>query len=413
MKRHIRNFFLLSVLGATLSIGASAQADPLGPGGEVAPQQIAGQQIAGQQVGTQVTATQVTGLTVNAGNLQAVLASQLNPQFGGQGMTGLGFGFNRSGCGNVIQMLMQSYFSRGFVPPVAQGGWVMGPAGPMFIQGPGDLQLLDVQMISDGGPQQGPLYQVSFRNNSKVMASNFRISLVAVLGQIQQSSPIVTVDVPQVAAGQIGTVQVQTPALAMAMGPAGNVVPFDTLVVALDSFHELIESNELNNIAVLKRADVTIFTAETAVTTTATTTTAVQGVAGGAVAGVAGGIAGGAAPVIAGQGVAGGIAGGPAGGAAPGPITTPGSTVAPQPGISPNDNAAPAPRDPASPGPSNKIDFDNFDFGDATNAAGPTTSQPSIAPQQQAAPQQQLDPQQQVAPQQSAPGQQAAQGQPE
>ncbi|MCP4509264.1 MAG: hypothetical protein GY826_23065 [Fuerstiella sp.] len=51
-------------------------------------------------------------------------------------------------------------------------------------------------------------------------------------------------------------VQVQLPVTCMLMGVPGQQVPFDTLIVAADSFDELLECDELNNVQVLTRADI-------------------------------------------------------------------------------------------------------------------------------------------------------------
>jgi DNA gyrase inhibitor GyrI len=131
----------------------------------------------------------------------------------------------------------------------------------------GDLELVEVSMISDASPEQGPLYQVTLKNNSRINAEHFRVSIVAVLGEIAEDSPSVTVNVDGIGAGETATLQIQMPLTVMQLGPQGaEAVAFDTMVVAIDSFDELMESNEVNNVATFNRADVKLIEVTTTVT---------------------------------------------------------------------------------------------------------------------------------------------------
>lgn len=121
----------------------------------------------------------------------------------------------------------------------------------------GDLELLNVELAADVTPQNGPVYAVTFRNNSPAAIEHFRISLVAVWGEIDETSPTVTIDVTAIGPGESAVAQIELPPTAMAMGPQANL-PFDMLVVAIDSFDELPEANEVNNVAMLKRDEITI-----------------------------------------------------------------------------------------------------------------------------------------------------------
>lgn len=120
----------------------------------------------------------------------------------------------------------------------------------------GDLELLDVNLVHDGSPALGPVVQVTMRNNSLVPVGNFQISIVGVLGQIHGQSPTVRGLVSQVAAGAVSRFHLQLPPAAMAIGlPERQSAPFDTIVVAVDSFDELMEGNELNNLRIIRRCD--------------------------------------------------------------------------------------------------------------------------------------------------------------
>ena len=166
-------------------------------------------------------------------------------------------GIGHSHCGHVIDLLICNRIRkfRGHGALHRMNAFSQSILGPL----PGDLELLGVNLVSDGNAQRGPVFQISFRNSSKFPIVHFRVSIVGVLGQIVESSPSATIHVPRVGSGQIGSVQLQLPTTAMAMGPTGQQpVPFDTLVVAVDSFDELIEINELNNVAILKRSEIKV-----------------------------------------------------------------------------------------------------------------------------------------------------------
>jgi hypothetical protein len=297
-----------------------------------------------------------TGVAVQGGAVQGTAVQGAVVQTG-VATTGVAVGSRaiagRTNCSHVIGLLMRHCLGNGSIDPCVKNRftnpylfhatWMPPPAlGPFPAGfGPGDLELLGVGVLHDATPELGPIYQVTFRNNSRVAVSDFRLSLVAVLGQIDESSPIMTVDVPKVAPGATATIEVKMPVTVMALGPQGQTVPFDTLVVALDSFDELIENNELNNMAILKRVDVKEIVVETAV--------AGGVVNGGAVSGGAVNGAPAAAPPA--------TAAPPAGGQESIPAPAPGGGAAPQDG-----NAAPAPN--ANPNGNANIDIDSLDLGD-------------------------------------------------
>jgi hypothetical protein len=191
-----------------------------------------------------------------------------------------GFG-GRSRCGHVIDMLMeqhlQTQFFGGNVQNMQQPASIVAfdPFGRPIVRRMGDLRLISVDMITDATPEMGPLYEVTILNDSVRDAIDFRVSLVAVHGGILPNSPTVTMNVDEIAAGGTATLQVQMPQACLAIEVTGQApAPFDMLVVAIDSFDELMEGNELNNVAVLERSDIVIEGAtETAVTTEAVQST--------------------------------------------------------------------------------------------------------------------------------------------
>lgn len=121
---------------------------------------------------------------------------------------------------------------------------------------PGDLELLGINLVADGDCHNGPIFQISMRNNSQVPIGNFRVSIVGVLGQICLHSPTADACIDRMEACEEKHIQIQLPLTCMSMGPVHQPVAFDTLVVALDSDDCLMECDELNNLHILKRCDI-------------------------------------------------------------------------------------------------------------------------------------------------------------
>lgn len=127
---------------------------------------------------------------------------------------------------------------------------------------PGDLQLLNVNLVSGGSPDCGPIFQIGMKNCSNVPIGNFHVSMVGVLGRIQPFSPSATIRIPRMEAGEETQIQIQLPASCMCMGPLNQQAQFDCVVVALDSFDCLLECDELNNVQILKRAEIGLLVAQ-------------------------------------------------------------------------------------------------------------------------------------------------------
>jgi hypothetical protein len=142
----------------------------------------------------------------------------------------------------------------GFMPPIIG----IAPAFPFPAPPFGDLEIDSVHMVADSIDAKGPLYRVSIRNNSPLVARHFRVSLVAVLGTLDRHSPVATVEMESIPAQAVAHIDVQMPVGVMNLGPEGKAAPFDTLVVAIDSFDELAETHELNNVATLTREAITV-----------------------------------------------------------------------------------------------------------------------------------------------------------
>ena len=118
----------------------------------------------------------------------------------------------------------------------------------------GDLEIMAVSMCHPGDAKNGPTFAVTISNKSERAVSAFSISAVAVLGRIRPLSPSVTQTVPKIGAGENVELKLCLPLESLAMGRAGtDILAFQKLVVAIDSFDQLLESNESNNIVVLER----------------------------------------------------------------------------------------------------------------------------------------------------------------
>jgi hypothetical protein len=159
------------------------------------------------------------------------------------------------------------------------------PHGPFVAPPVGDLELISVGMVSDGLADKGPIYRVSLKNNSTIAARHFRVSLIATLGEINRMSPVVTMNIDELGAGAVGHIDVQLPHGVMTLGPQGQPGPFTTLIAAIDSFDELLETDELNNVATFTRGEIAVI--ETAVEAPAAAPAAVAPAAAGAPAAVA------------------------------------------------------------------------------------------------------------------------------
>jgi hypothetical protein len=209
----------------------------------------------------------------------------------------------------------------GFMPPIVG----IAPAFPFHAPPFGDLEIVGVGMVADAIDAKGPLYRVSIRNNSPLVARHFRVSLVAVLGALDRHSPVATVEMDAIAAQGIAHLDVQMPVGVMNLGPEGKHAPFETLVVAIDSFDELAETNEMNNVVTLTREAITV----------------VEGVETTTVA-----------PVAA-----------PATVAAPGPAQGAPAAIAPPVGAPPAEAPAPAPQQQApQAGPEGNLNLDQLDL---------------------------------------------------
>jgi hypothetical protein len=194
----------------------------------------------------------------------APVATALQPFNADHLRTSQVLGIPTSYCGHVINLLMTNRMRQSFGNAGSHTASVYAPHLSVGLT-PGDLELLCVQLVSDGDPCNGPVFEISMRNNSQIPIGNFRISVVGVLGRIHMHAPTATIRIPRMDAGCETQVQVQLPVTCMSMGAPGQLCQFDTLIVAVDSFDELLECNELNNVQILTRADIPLLVEAAAV----------------------------------------------------------------------------------------------------------------------------------------------------
>ena len=113
----------------------------------------------------------------------------------------------------------------------------------------GDLQILQVHRLEQVKPACGPRFAIVIENKSTRRVSDFHVTAVAVFGRIHPFSPNTTIQVDEIAAGEALEIQLQLPIDALSMGNRnGRVLGFQRLVIAIDSYDELVESNEANNL---------------------------------------------------------------------------------------------------------------------------------------------------------------------
>ena len=252
MRSHINPLILTLAIGA-LSASAFAQQGP-GPAGPNQPFQNQSTAPAANhgnvvqtrpltQVGTVTQTTVLSDVQVNS-----VL------------------GLPTSHCGHVIDLL-HSNRMRQNCGQLGDFPCTLPHEAGTFVSG--DLQLEAVTLIGDGTPLTGPVFDIALCNQSAVAIGSFRISIVGILGRIHVHSPTTTIRVSGLNVGQKLNVQMQLPGTCMAMGPAGTQpAPFDTLIVAIDSFDEWVEQDELNNVRIVSRSEIGVLVTESTIVET-------------------------------------------------------------------------------------------------------------------------------------------------
>ena len=140
-------------------------------------------------------------------------------------------------------------------PPPIHGPFVMALAEL------GDLRIAQVTQLPAGAPDVGPQIAIVVHNASDRTVRNFHLTAVGFLGQIHPHSPSTTVRVEQLNPGQQAEFVVQLPIEVTALGNRdGQILGFQRLLVAIDSFDQLLETNEANNLRAFRVSDLPIVT---------------------------------------------------------------------------------------------------------------------------------------------------------
>jgi hypothetical protein len=182
-------------------------------------------------------ATCITAATAVVGHAQGVHASQLLP--GG------------SSCLHVISLIQLHGVNNSFDTGGTHLTAHHGPFGSYAVPDTelGDLEIVQIAQEAHVDPACGPKFIVTIRNNSCRDVCNFHVTVVATLGRIFPGSPNSSECVDTICAGATADVCVQLPVEALAMGNHnGQVIGFQKIIVAIDAFDELAETNEANNL---------------------------------------------------------------------------------------------------------------------------------------------------------------------
>lgn len=166
-------------------------------------------------------------------------------------------------CDHVIRLIMRHGVNNSF----QTGGSIShSPYGPIMMGAAdvGDLELIQITQCPHLDANCGPKFAIVIKNNSTREVCGLRVSMVALFGRIQSCSPTTTSKVEKICAGEAVEITMQLPIESLAMGNFnGQALPFQKLLVAIDSFDEFAESNEANNIKAWNRSEIPV-AAETA-----------------------------------------------------------------------------------------------------------------------------------------------------
>ena len=165
-------------------------------------------------------------------------------------------------CDHVIQMMLRHGVNNSFDPSNTSS--LLGQSSPVGTLVPvnelGDLQLIQVdQFPAETTNPSGPKLAVIVMNKSNRQVCNFHVTAVAVLGQINPRSPNASVEVAKINPGEALQVTVSLPIDVYSMGNRnGQALGFEKLIVAIDSFDQLLETDEANNIKAFNSNEISV-----------------------------------------------------------------------------------------------------------------------------------------------------------
>ena len=187
-------------------------------------------------------------------------------------------------CDHVFPLLMRHGVNNDC--PVGAAAAVVHPLGPVAIPAAelGDLQIVSIAKHAEITAGCGPSFDLIVKNCSTRDVCDVRVTMVALLGRILPTSPSVTLKIASLPAGQAMQFTITMPIESLAMGNLnGQAIPFNRVLLVLDSFDQFMESNEANNLRLFDAATIPVATVavvgETATTVAAETDESVAGVA--------------------------------------------------------------------------------------------------------------------------------------
>tara|TARA_R110002111_G_scaffold143783_1_gene209944 strand:+ start:260 stop:1129 length:870 start_codon:yes stop_codon:yes gene_type:complete len=173
-------------------------------------------------------------------------------------------------CGHVINQVNRYGVNQSFDRAANRKQFHHSPYGSMMIPiaEMGDLEIVSVHQMVHADPGCGPRIAVVIANHSNRCVDNFSVTAVATLGRMHPFSPNQTVTVATIQPRAAFQVELTLPLESLAMGNRnGQVIGFQRLVIAIDSFDELAETDEANNIKAYVAALLPILETTTAVET--------------------------------------------------------------------------------------------------------------------------------------------------
>lgn len=121
-----------------------------------------------------------------------------------------------------------------------------------------DLVLEDVSLAAPATLVAGPAYRVKGRNQGLQAAGPFQVAILAGLkAKLSDVAPRTIVELPGLRAGESFDLTLRLPVSSMRMiaGAESRPIPFTHLFVAVDFLNSVPESDETNNLAIIRRAD--------------------------------------------------------------------------------------------------------------------------------------------------------------